>query len=67
MSTTPTHISGELKNMFDISHEGAGLSLKEITHNYYVAAKMGGNDDASTGGLRINKSGRSDDAYITGR
>ncbi|PCI97252.1 MAG: hypothetical protein COB14_09305 [Alphaproteobacteria bacterium] len=63
--TNSTHQPGELKDMFETSHHGNGLSLEEITHNYYVAAKMEGNDDSSTGGLRINQSGRNSDAFVS--
>ncbi len=58
MNTAPTHIAGELTEMFDASRHGNGLSLEEIRHNYSVSAKMSDSDDTSIGGININPSGR---------
>ncbi len=48
--TLSTHFSDALN--------AAGQSLEKISHDYYVIAKMQGNDDGSMGGIRINQSGR---------
>ncbi len=64
MNTTPTHISGELKGMFETSHHGNGLALEEIRQNYFVTAQMTGSDDASIGGINVNQSGRNNDASL---
>ena len=47
-----------LSTVFSDALNAAGQSLEKISHDYYVIAKMQGNDDGSMGGIRVNQSGR---------
>ena len=54
-----------LSETFDaVRRTVTGESLEDLRHNYFVAAKMRGDDDLSIGGLNINQSGRKDDATL---
>lgn len=54
-----------LQAHFDAARaEITGDSLDEIRQNYFIAASMSECDDASVGGLNINKSGRKNSAAM---
>lgn len=65
MSSFNPHIAGDLRTLFDISRQvPTGETLEQIRQNYYIAAKMHGDDSSSIGGLNINMSGRTDMAFL---
>ncbi len=65
MNNFNPHIAGDLRTLFDISRQvPTGETLEQIRQNYYIAAKMHGDDSSSIGGLNINMSGRTDMAFL---
>ncbi len=55
--------AGDLSTLFDReSLCPVGETLEQIRHNYFTTLNMNGSDDASMGGLNIDRSGRRDGA-----
>ena len=56
----------DLKDTFGKSFaEIKGKDLEAMRHNYFIAAKMSGSDDASVAGLAINQSGRNNNDLVS--
>lgn len=63
MANAISFTAGDLSALFHRKSLGpVGETLEQIRHNYFTTLKMNDSDDASMGGLNINRSGRRDGA-----